>query len=81
MKKIEIALCMGSSCFARGNNKNLEALQNYIQEHHLEEQITLKGHLCEEVCKKGPVVNIDGQIYYEVNPQILEQTLDAIFFK
>ena len=29
MKKKEITICLGSSCFSRGNNKNLEIIQEY----------------------------------------------------
>ena len=34
MKTIKI--CMGSSCFARGNDQNLEFIEKYIKENNLE---------------------------------------------
>jgi NADH:ubiquinone oxidoreductase subunit E len=30
-EKINITICLGSSCFARGNNKNLEFVQEYLK--------------------------------------------------
>ena len=32
----EIKICMGSSCFARGNNENLEIIETFIKENNLE---------------------------------------------
>ncbi len=31
--KSKIRICMGSSCFRRGNRKNLEFIETYIEEH------------------------------------------------
>ena len=31
MAKLNISVCMGSSCFARGNNENLEFIEKYIR--------------------------------------------------
>ena len=32
MAKLNITVCMGSSCFARGNAQNLELIENYIKD-------------------------------------------------
>ena len=41
MAKLNITVCMGSSCFARGNASNLEFIENYIKENGLEADIGL----------------------------------------
>ena len=32
----EIKICMGSACFAKGNQENLEYIKEYIEENNLE---------------------------------------------
>lgn len=77
--KIKVSICLGSSCFARGNNKNLEIMQAYFAENDIEVCIEFSGHLCEETCKKGPTLCIDEKVYYSVTPQILRTILDHHF--
>ena len=38
---MKITVCMGSSCFARGNDQNLEFIEKYIKEKGLEAEIEL----------------------------------------
>ncbi|MEG1498441.1 MAG: (2Fe-2S) ferredoxin domain-containing protein [Bacteroidales bacterium] len=78
-KKTEVTICLGSSCFARGNNKNLEIIQSYFKENDLEDKVDFKGHLCEDECKKGPTLKIGDQVYFGVSPQILRPILDSHF--
>ena len=59
MSKRQIRICLGSSCFSRGNNTNLGAIKKYLSENNLEAEIDFCGHLCEELCSKGPIIRID----------------------
>jgi len=61
--KISVVVCMGSSCFSRGNSLTLKALQDYIRENGLENRVELKGSLCEDCCKCGPNITINGMRY------------------
>lgn len=76
-KKIEI--CMGSSCFARGNNKNLQIISQYLKDHHLEAEVELRGLRCCNLCSKGPNLMIDGVEYNNVDAGTLIDILDKIF--
>ena len=78
-EKREIVICLGSSCFARGNNKNLEFIQEYLKVNNLKEKITFKGQLCSQQCSKGPVVIIDGEMYTDVNKTKLMEILNTKF--
>lgn len=78
-KPIEVTICLGSSCFARGNNQNLEIIQAYFKEHNLAGKVDFRGHLCEEACKKGPTLKIADQVYYNVSPEKLGAILDGHF--
>ena len=77
MAKLNIAVCMGSSCFARGNEKNLAFLESYIQEHDLEAEINLAGSLCEGKCAKGPNIIVNGVEYNNVDEAKIEKILSS----
>jgi NADH:ubiquinone oxidoreductase subunit E len=66
-----ITICMGSSCFSRGNNRNIEVMQEYLATRSLPPGVELKGHLCEGHCKSGPNVVINGKTYHEVDPIVI----------
>ncbi len=78
MAKLNITVCMGSSCFARGNASNLEFIENYIKENGLEAEIDLAGARCEGKCVSGPNITINGVEYTEVDEEKLKQTLDEL---
>ncbi len=78
MSKLNITVCMGSSCFARGNASNLEFIENYIKENGLEAEIDLAGARCEGKCVSGPNITINGVEYTEVDEEKLKQTLDEL---
>lgn len=71
MNNVKVELCMGSSCFARGNSKALENIENYISENHLEDYVELVGHLCLANCKNGPNVKINGKSFEGLDPDCL----------
>jgi NADH:ubiquinone oxidoreductase subunit E len=68
---LKIRICMGSSCFRRGNRKNLEFIESYIDEHGCEAKVELVGSRCEELCRKGPNIQINGRMFHEVTQEIL----------
>ena len=72
---IEIVVCLGSSCFARGNSKNLAILEEFVQKHPLRAVVRLSGKLCQEECKQGPNVMVDGAMHHEVTGAKLRQIL------
>ena len=78
-EKKELVICLGSSCFARGNNKNLEFIQEYLKVNDLKAKITFKGQLCSQQCSKGPVVIIDGEMFTDVNKTKLMEILNSKF--
>lgn len=73
-----IKVCMGSSCFARGNLENLQFLENYIKENNLNAEIELVGGLCQEQCSTGPNIYIDNVLYNEINEEKLKEILSTV---
>ncbi len=76
-----IKVCMGSSCFARGNAKNLQLIQRFIAENNLEAEIELTGLRCCDNCAKGPNMTIDGVEYNNIDPGSLLDILEKHFLK
>ncbi len=76
MSKLNITVCMGSSCFARGNQENLAFIEEYIQKNGLNAEIDLEGMRCENNCAKGPNIYINGVEYNEVDIDKLKGILD-----
>lgn len=79
-KRHSIVVCMGSSCFSRGNSANLDAIKQYLTEKQSNAAIELKGSRCEGECMHGPNIRVNGKLYSSVTPQdiamILDQELD-----
>jgi len=79
MKKHEITICMGSSCFARGNKATLQKIKDYISKHQIEDKILFKGNRCFDKCGKGPNLMIDEKMFHQVNAENVETILDQFF--
>ena len=78
MAKIKITVCMGSSCFARGNQQNLAFIEAFIKTHDLEADIDLAGARCENKCAMGPNVVINGVEYNKKKKKKLEEILTKL---
>lgn len=63
-----LKICLGSSCYCRGNARNAEIIQRELAGRGLEGSVELTGTLCEGRCKDGPVVSLDGRDYLRVQP-------------
>ena len=66
MAKPKIVICMGSSCFARGNEKTVV-------------DVDLGASLCTGNCADGPIVVVDGKIYKHVDPLVMRDILETTF--
>lgn len=82
LAKKEIKICMGSSCFSRGNKLSLQIIQQYLKEHHLEGEVILKGNHCFGDCNDGPLLKIGTKVYQQVRSDgildILEKELGGL---
>lgn len=70
-KKININICMGSSCFTRGNALAVKLVEEYITENNLENCIKISGSLCMENCSLGPNIIINEKVYSRVDPDCI----------
>lgn len=76
-----IVVCMGSSCYARGNIYTVEHIQSWLARHGLLASVELSGSLCGGRCKEGPVIIINGKVYTNVMPETIEDILVHEFEK
>ena len=74
-----IKICMGSSCFARGNAKNLQTIQSFIEKNGLDAEVELSGLRCCDNCSKGPNITIDGTEYNNIDSGTLLDILEKHF--
>ena len=75
VEPVEIVICLGSSCFARGNSQNLAIIEEFLAAHGLKASVRLSGKLCQDECKQGPNLPIAGVIHHEVAPAQLRHIL------
>ena len=73
----EIKICMGSACFAKGNQENLEYIKEYIEENNLDTEIMITGALCENKCSEGPRIIINEKEYTNVTKEQIKEVLDS----
>ena len=65
----EIVICLGSSCFSRGNKGLLRIIQRYINQQGLADKVQFKGDHCFESCSEGPNLKIGGKLYHQVSEE------------
>ncbi|MBR1835699.1 MAG: (2Fe-2S) ferredoxin domain-containing protein [Kiritimatiellae bacterium] len=74
-----IVICMGSSCFARGNARNVELAEAFLDAHpEIEARVDLRGGLCCDRCADGPNVVVDGVVHARVDEPAMQALLGAL---
>ena len=74
----EIKICMGSACFAKGNQENLEFIKEYIEKNGIGADVKIVGALCENKCDRGPRIYIDDVEHLKVSRPQLEMLLEEL---
>lgn len=75
---VEIVVCLGSSCFARGNSQNLAAIEVYLANHGIQSDVHVRGCLCQDQCKRGPNLTLRGECHHEVDASRLREILPRL---
>ena len=70
----KIVICLGSSCFARGNKRNLKIIEEFIQTRGVDCELSGRG--CVGNCRFGPNLFIDGEEFSGVDPESLIDLLE-----
>jgi NADH:ubiquinone oxidoreductase subunit E len=75
-RETEMHICLGSSCFSRGNKDVVMFIKEYLRKHHLEDKVIFKGARCMGNCSNGPNLTINGKIIEGVTLTGAEGILD-----
>ncbi len=63
-----ITICMGSSCFSRGNGKNYEVIKKFVTDNNLDTEVSIKGCRCGGQCTSGPTIWIEQEPISNLDP-------------
>ena len=72
-----VTICMGSSCFGKGNSSNAGYITRFIEEHNLQNRVEVSGCLCGNACAQGPNIRINDKMISGIS----EQTVADIIVK
>ncbi len=72
-EKMEIMVCVGSSCHLKGSEIVIKKLQDYLKNKGPEVKLSLKGGFCMGQCSEdGITVKFDGR-FYKVTPETIDE--------
>ena len=69
-------ICLGSSCFSRGNKEVVSFIREYLKRNHLEDKVVFRGARCMGLCSNGPNLRINDIITEGVTLAKIEGILE-----
>lgn len=79
IKKKEVVICLGSSCFARGNKQLVKIVNDYLRDRNLLNEVRFHGERCFGQCAVGPSLKLDGKIKERLDEETVIAVLDEFF--
>lgn len=73
--KTEITICLGSSCFSRGNKTLTQVINSYLKENNLNDKVIFKGTRCFGTCENGPMIKINDTFFKALTTEKLIEIL------
>jgi NADH:ubiquinone oxidoreductase subunit E len=77
----EMHICLGSSCFSRGNKEVVNFIRDYLKRNHLEDKVVFRGARCMGHCSNGPNLKINEVITEGVTLSSVEAILEKELVK
>ncbi|HPE35344.1 MAG TPA: (2Fe-2S) ferredoxin domain-containing protein [Bacteroidales bacterium] len=78
-EQTEVVICLGSSCFARGNKQMVQIIKKFLEDNNLMHKIKFRGKHCFGNCENGPSIMIGQKRFEHLDPEsvlvILEREL------
>ncbi len=69
-------ICLGSSCFSRGNREVVQVIREFLKKNHLDDKVILRGARCMDKCSEGPWVIVNGKTFSQINVQDIVKILE-----
>lgn len=74
--RFEMQICLGSSCFSRGNKEVVQFIREYLRKNHLDDRVIFSGARCLGHCSNGPNLVINGKVIEGVGLTQVEKILE-----
>jgi NADH:ubiquinone oxidoreductase subunit E len=71
-----IEICLGSSCFSRGNREVVQVIRDYLRKNHLDDKVILRGARCMNRCSEGPFLIINGRTFAGIGISDIDKILE-----
>ncbi len=79
MEKRNLTICLGSSCFARGNKEIVHLIRKFLDAHALNQTVDFRGKHCFGHCEHGPSLRIDQRRIEHISRNNIEEILKQEF--
>lgn len=77
MEKVQLAICVGSSCHLKGSRDVIEAFRNEIVKRKLQEKVELKAAFCLGDCNhEGVSVKLNDEVISGLTPEKVPSFVD-----
>jgi len=76
---IEMQICLGSSCFSRGNKDIVMFMKDYLKKNHLDDTVIFKGSHCMGSCSSGPNLKINGRMIEDIRMANIVEIMEREF--
>lgn len=80
-ERLQIKICMGSSCYSRGNLRVKEIIDSFIRSRGIGDRVDFRGDLCCGKCGEGPNITIGDKEYHQVDEEVIWDILESWFGK
>jgi len=77
--KKEVVICLGSSCFARGNKHLVRIIDNYFRDKNLLNEVHFHGERCFGQCAVGPSLKLNEKLIDSLDEESVIALLDSLF--
>lgn len=71
-----MVICLGSSCFARGNKRIVHEIKKYLEEHNISHKVIFRGKHCFGNCENGPGLIIGEKKFVQISLDTIHDILE-----
>ncbi|MFN8241460.1 MAG: NAD(P)H-dependent oxidoreductase subunit E [Bacteroidales bacterium] len=75
----EMEICLGSSCFSRGNKEIVHYIREWLKKNHIDDKVVFRGARCFGNCSNGPNLKINGRKFESLQLSMIEKILEEEF--
>ncbi len=75
-QKVDIAVCVGTSCYLKGSYNLIQALANLAREYEVENKVSIGATFCLEKCAQGPNIRINEEVVTGVSMDNLRKIFE-----